>query len=69
MADLPPYRTPRWVKIVGITALVLVLLVGVMLLTGMGGNHGPGRHLRPSGVDRQTQLVGLRMVDGELRQL
>jgi hypothetical protein len=49
MADLPPYRTPRWVKIVGIIALVLVLLIGILLFTGVGGDHGPGRHL-PSGA-------------------
>ena len=48
MADLPPYSTPRWVKILGIIALVLILLFGVMLLTGVGGEHGPGRHM-PSG--------------------
>jgi len=35
--------TPRWVKMSGIVALVLILLVGVLLVTG-GGNHGPGRH-------------------------
>lgn len=35
--------TPRWVKLFGIIALVLVLLVGVMLLSG--GEHGPGRHM------------------------
>ncbi|MCA1706996.1 MAG: hypothetical protein LC808_28515 [Actinobacteria bacterium] len=35
--------TPRWVKVFGIIALVLVLLVGVMLLIG-GGDHGPARH-------------------------
>ncbi len=46
MADLPPYSTPRWVKIVGI--IVIVLVVGLMLVTGVGGEHGPGRHL-PSG--------------------
>ncbi len=34
---------PRWVKVFGIVALVLVLLVAIVLLTG-GGNHGPGRH-------------------------
>jgi len=39
--------TPRWVKLVGVIALVLVLLIGVMLLTGRG-SHGPGRHA-PSG--------------------
>ena len=43
-----PPSTPRWVTIVGIIALVLVLLVVIMLLTGVGGEHGPGRHL-PSG--------------------
>lgn len=48
MAELPPYRTPRWVKVVGITALVLALLVAIVLLTGIGGEHGPGRHV-PSG--------------------
>ncbi len=50
MADLPPYSTPRWVKIVGIVALVLVLLVGIMLLTGVGGDHGPGRHMPSVGA-------------------
>ena len=34
---------PRWVKVFGIIALVLVVLVVVMLL--VGGNHGPGRHV------------------------
>jgi hypothetical protein len=48
MADPPPFGTPRWVLIVGIIALVLALLVGLLLLTGVGGDHGPGRHL-PSG--------------------
>jgi hypothetical protein len=33
--------TPRWVKVFGIIALVAVLLVVIMLLTG---GHGPGRH-------------------------
>ena len=47
MADLPPYTTPRWVKIVGIVALGLALLIGILFLVG-GGEHGPGRHL-PSG--------------------
>ena len=50
MADLPSYSTPRWVKIVGIIALVLVLLVGIMLLTGIGGGHGPGRHMPAGGA-------------------
>ena len=40
-------RTPRWVKVVAIVALVLVVLVAVMLVTGRGGGHGPGRHAAP----------------------
>lgn len=42
-----PSGTPRWVKISGIIALVLILLFVIMMLVG-GGNHGPGRHV-PSG--------------------
>jgi hypothetical protein len=34
---------PRWVKAFGIAALVLVLLIVLMLV--IGGNHGPGRHM------------------------
>ena len=34
---------PRWVKVFGIIALVLVVPVVVMLL--VDGNHGPGRHV------------------------
>jgi hypothetical protein len=36
--------TPRWVKVFGIIAIVLVLLFVILLLTGR--DHGPGRHLR-----------------------
>jgi hypothetical protein len=34
--------TPRWVKVFGIVALLVVLLFVILLLTG--GPHGPGRH-------------------------
>jgi hypothetical protein len=40
--------TPRWVKIFGIIAIVLALFVLFVVLTGVGGPHGPGRHV-PSG--------------------
>jgi hypothetical protein len=40
--------TPRWVKVSGIVALVLVVLA-VILMVASGGQHGPGRHL-PSGA-------------------
>lgn len=42
------YSTPRWVKAFGIIVIILVLLVVVVLVTGLGGEHGPGRH-QPSG--------------------
>lgn len=54
MSDLPAYKTPRWVKIFGISALVLVVLLVVALLvaTALGlhtpggpGGHGPGRDI------------------------
>lgn len=48
----PPDR-PRWVKVFGIVAAAVILLLLVLSLTG--NNHGPGRHLggeeRPPGVE------------------
>ncbi len=35
---------PRWVKILGIIALVVILRLVVLMLVGGGGGHGPGRH-------------------------
>jgi hypothetical protein len=50
MADPPSYPgAPRWVKVSGIIAIVLVLLVIIAVFTGVGGPHGPGRHLPSSG--------------------
>jgi hypothetical protein len=44
MADLPPYPgTPRWVKVFGIIALVMVLLFVILLFT-RGPHRGPGDH-------------------------
>ena len=45
-ANRPP-ATPRWVKVFGIIALGLVLLLAIGVVTGRagpGGGHGPGRH-------------------------
>jgi len=45
MADSPPYPgTPRWVKVFGIIALVVVLLFVFLMFTRGPGGHGPGRH-------------------------
>jgi hypothetical protein len=38
--------TPRWVKVVGIIAVVLLLVLGIIML--IGGEHGPGRHAPPA---------------------
>jgi hypothetical protein len=51
MANRPPYPgTPRWVKVFGIIAIVVVLLFVIMLLTG----HGPGRHTPSSHAGGQV---------------
>ena len=42
----PTAGTPRWVKVSGVIAIAVLLLILIVLLTG--GNHGPGRH-RSSG--------------------
>ncbi len=42
--DAPP-GMPRWVKVSAIVVVVLVLLFLILKLTGIGGEHGPGRHL------------------------
>lgn len=43
----PPHHypgTPGWVKLLGVVAVLIVLLVFFALLTGLGGPHGPQRH-------------------------
>ena len=35
--------TPRWVKVFGLIALTVLVLVVILLVTG-GGGHGPARH-------------------------
>ena len=39
--------TPRWVKVSGIVAVMVILLVALIMVLG-GGEHGPMRHM-PSG--------------------
>ena len=56
MANRPPYPgTPRWVKAFGIVAIVLVLLVAIMLLSG----HGPGRHTSSGDAGSRVVLSGV----------
>ncbi len=44
--------TPRWAKVFGIIALILVLLFVISLLTG--GGHGPGRHTMSGDLSGHT---------------
>lgn len=39
---------PRWVKVMGIIAVVVGLLILLFLATGGPGGHGPGRHASPA---------------------
>jgi hypothetical protein len=41
--DSPP-GVPRWVKVAAIVVGALVLVFVVLQLTGVAGEHGPGRH-------------------------
>jgi hypothetical protein len=50
-----PTGMPRWVKAFVVAILALVLLFVVLKFTGIGGDHGPGRH---GGGDDQEQDGG-----------
>lgn len=39
-----PPGTPSWVKALGLLMIVAVLVVVVMMIA-LGGEHGPGRHM------------------------
>lgn len=40
-----PHSTPRWVKVFGAIAILIVVLFILLLLFG-GGKHGPRRHMQ-----------------------
>lgn len=58
----PTYRTPRWVKVFGIITLIVVLVIVIVLATGLGGPHGPRRHV-PGGDADGDILVSSVMED------
>lgn len=63
MKTVPPDHasdggTPRWVKVFGALALVAVVLVAILLLSG--GDHGPGRHSASGDAASRTQPTGGR---------
>jgi hypothetical protein len=41
----PGTGVPRWVKFLGIVALVLLVIFVIAQVTGVAGEHRPGRHL------------------------
>lgn len=53
-----PPRIPRWVRWPGIIIGILVLLFVVLQLTGIGGEHGPGRHA-PGGDTPPASVTGV----------
>lgn len=60
MSDLPPSPhagTPRWVKVFGIIALVVVLLFLILLFVRGpdGRGHGPNLHRPPSTPSVEVQ--------------
>jgi hypothetical protein len=40
-----PPRMPRWVKVSAIIVAVVIAVFLAAQLTGIGGEHGPGRHV------------------------
>lgn len=50
-----PHVTPRWVKVLGISAVVLVALAGIAMVTGIGGTHGPWRHMGAAQTEGSSQ--------------
>jgi hypothetical protein len=53
-----PPRVPRWVKWSGIIVGILLLVFLVLRFTGIGGEHGPGRHL-PGGDPPPASVTGV----------
>ena len=62
MANRPPYPgTPRWVKVFGIIAIILVLLFVAMMF--FGGEHGPGRHTSSSDSGGQAPRSSVTVIE------
>lgn len=46
------YVTPGWVRATVAIAIAVVVLIAIVMVTGLGGSHGPGRHMSPSSADQ-----------------
>ncbi|MCG5465505.1 hypothetical protein MED01_003789 [Micromonospora sp. MED01] len=40
-----PTGVPRWVKVIGLVVAALLVVFVVIQVSGVAGEHGPGRHL------------------------
>ena len=60
------YRTPRWVKVFGIVALALILVAFLVLATGIGGEHGPGRHMLSDSMNNDSPTMEQEMQNDSL---
>jgi hypothetical protein len=58
-----PPGVPRWVKVVALVAGILVLVFVFLLLTGIGGQHGPGRHISAGTVTPADAPASLALGD------
>ena len=50
--------TPRWVKVFGVIALVVVMLFLGLMIFGSPGGHGPRRHLSTMHADGRALASG-----------
>ena len=48
---------PRWVKVFLLVSLAVALLYAVASVTGVGGDHGPGRHGGGGGTSAVNEAV------------
>lgn len=61
VTELPPYPgTPRWVKLSAMVVGAFIVLALALMVTGIGGRHGPGRHLPSSDSGGNTQIEQMR---------
>ena len=52
--------TPRWVKVGGIVALLMIVLV-VLVMVMAGGDHGPMRHIPSAGGRNTIAAIAVRL--------
>ncbi len=53
-----PPGIPRWVKIAALAVGALILLFLILKIAGVGGEHGPGRHMSGSAPVSATTADG-----------